>query len=77
MHLEPLTIEQHIQALCQAENALVSVDPNYGKNYTVSAMFRGKISMVEAEKHVESIIFNGEKKLFTDWLEGFKSAHID
>ena len=33
--------------------------------------------MVEADKHIESIIFNGEKKLFTDWLEGFKSAHID
>ena len=33
--------------------------------------------MVEADKHVESIVFKGEKKRFASWIEGFKSTHID
>lgn len=62
-----LTVPELTQQMFDAKNMMAASDPRHGRYLTVSAMFRGKVSMKEVEEQMLGVQ-NKNSSYFVEWI---------
>ena len=70
----PLTVSELTRQMFDAKNMMCSLDPSYGRFYTASAIFRGKISSQEVDEQISNL--NKNRSNFIEWIPNNVSSSI-
>ena len=62
-----ITVPELTQQMFDAKNMMAASDPRHGRYLTVTAVFRGKVSMKEVEEQMQSVQ-NKNASNFVEWI---------
>jgi tubulin beta len=62
-----LNVPELTQQMFDAKNMMAASDPRHGRYLTVAAIFRGKVSMKEAEEQIRNVQ-NKNSSYFVEWI---------
>ena len=72
-----LTVPELTQQMFDAKNMMAACDPRHGRYLTVAAVFRGRMSMKEADEQMLNIQ-NKNSSYFVEWISNnIKTAVCD